>query len=94
MLGNLRSQVQEIIKAKKIWPFPSAADGKDSGYEERSAICIKEKYQIWQSKKVEEQGQAWRLLNGTFFLHLITFLKDAPSFPNLHVCSLAPFFRF
>jgi len=64
MLGNISKEVKEIIKTKKIWPFPSAADGAESGYEERSNICKKEKYQIWQSKKVEEQGQAWRLLNG------------------------------
>lgn len=64
MLGNISTEVKNIIKAKKIWPFPSAADGGESGYEERAAICKKEKYVIWQSKKVEEQGQAWRLLNG------------------------------
>jgi hypothetical protein len=43
MLGNLRSQVQKIIQAKKIWPFSSAADGKDSGYDERSAFCFASK---------------------------------------------------
>lgn len=70
MLGNISTEVKNIIKAKKIWPFPSAADGGESGYKERAAICKKEKYVIWQSKKVEEQGQAWRLLNGenTFYL--------------------------
>lgn len=66
MLGNIGKSVKEIVKARKIWPFPSAADGTESGFEERGAICKKEKYQIWQSKKVEEQGQAWRLLNGKF----------------------------
>ena len=70
MLGNCRDKVREILKAKKIWPFPSVADGPDSGYEERVGICKREKYSIWQSKRIEEQGQAWRLLNGKIFLIL------------------------
>lgn len=70
MLGNISKEVKDIVKTKKIWPFPSAADGGESGFEERAAICKKEKYQIWQSKKVEEQGQAWRLLNGKFIFHV------------------------
>jgi len=64
MLTNVRDEVQRIIRNKRIWPFPSVADGPDSGFEERVNICKREKYQIWQSKKVEEQGKAWKLLNG------------------------------
>ena len=66
MLTNVRDEVQRIIRNKRIWPFPSVADGPDSGFEERVNICKREKYQIWQSKKVEEQGKAWKLLNGKF----------------------------
>ena len=81
MLGNIATEVKNIIKAKKILPFPSAADGGESGYEEKTAICKKEKYVIWQSKKVEEQGQAWRLLNGE---NTFLFITGGAAYKNLH----------
>jgi len=61
---ELKDIIRTKLADKKIWPFPSAADGKESGFEERSNICKKEKYQLWQSSKIAEQGQTWRLLNG------------------------------
>ena len=63
---ELKSQIKSKLSDKKIWPFPSAADGRESGYEERTTICKKERYQLWQSTKTSEQGQTWKLLNGKF----------------------------
>ena len=72
------------MQEKKIWPFPSAADGRESGYDERTTICKKERYQLWQSTKTSEQGQTWKLLNGKFFClysehflieHMMTFVS-------------------
>jgi len=61
---ELKSQIKSKLQEKKIWPFPSAADGRESGYDERTTICKKERYQLWQSTKTSEQGQTWKLLNG------------------------------
>merc|ERR1711893_243664 len=60
---ELKSQIKSKLSDKKIWPFPSAADGRESGYGERTTICKKERYQLWQSTKTSEQGQTWKLLN-------------------------------
>merc|ERR1711990_688388 len=62
--ADLRQQIEQKLSDKKIWPFPSASDGRDSGYEERSSICKKMGYQLWQSSRISEQAQTWRLVNG------------------------------
>ena len=64
LLFEKMSEVDNVLRAKKIWPFPTAADGKESGWEERASIAKKEKYQLWQSSKISEIGQTWKLLNG------------------------------
>jgi len=62
--SGLEVDVDKAIRQKKIWPFPSVADGEDSGYAERLNICKSAKYQLWQSAKKGEKGAAWTLLNG------------------------------
>ena len=59
--------IRQKLSDKKIWPFPTSADGKDSGWEERAQIAKKEKYQLWQSSKPSEVGQTWKLINGKFY---------------------------
>jgi hypothetical protein len=61
---ELKKQIEIKLSSKHIWPFPSASDGRDSGYEERTSICKKLGYQLWQSSRMSEQAQTWRLLNG------------------------------
>ena len=58
--------MDEVLRTKKIWPFPSKHDGEDSGWQERVALCKANKYQIWQSKKKEEKGAEWTLFNGNY----------------------------
>ena len=61
---EMKEAIRIRLNDKKIWPFPTAADGKESGWEERASIAKKDKYQLWQSSKVSEIGQTWKLLNG------------------------------
>merc|ERR1711990_870811 len=61
---ELKKQIEIKLSSKHIWPFPSASDGRDSGYEERTSICKKLGYQLWQSSRISEQAQTWRLVNG------------------------------
>ena len=61
---EMREVIRRKLEEKKIWPFPTSADGKDSGWEERAQIAKKEKYQLWQSSKPSEIGQTWKLING------------------------------
>lgn len=76
---ELKNQIKSKLQEKKIWPFPSSADGRESGYDERTTICKKERYQLWQSTKTSEQGQTWKLLNGKFFwLSSEHFLSNIP----------------
>ena len=58
--------MDEVLRTKKIWPFPSKHDGEDSGWQERVALCKANKYQIWQPKKKEEKGAEWILFNGNY----------------------------
>ena len=69
--SGMGKEVDAALKRKVIWPFPSSVDGKDSGHVERMAICKEAKFQLWQSKKKEEKGATWNLLNGTVLLYLI-----------------------
>merc|ERR1712242_300055 len=62
--NETKEVIRQKLNDKKIWPFPTSADGKDSGWEERAQIAKKEKYQLWQSSKPSEVGQTWKLING------------------------------
>ena len=68
----MKEVIRQKIADRKIWPFPTQADGKDSGWEERASIAKKEKYQLWQSSKASEVGQTWKLLNGQLAIDFIT----------------------
>lgn len=46
---GLESEVQKVLNAKMVWPFPSKADGLD-GMEQRSAIAKINKFKQWKDK--------------------------------------------
>ena len=64
--------VGKCLKARKIWPFPTADDGPDSDYAQKQAICREAKYKLWQSSKKIEQGAGWTLFNGTVACNTVT----------------------
>ena len=68
--SGLTGEVEKTLRGRMIWPFPSVADGEDSGYLERLAICKEAKYRLWQSSKKDEKGAAWTLLNGKTLVSL------------------------
>jgi len=62
--SGLKKQVDECLDKKVIWPFPSNADGADSGYSERIALCKEAGYSLWKATNRDEKNAAWTLLNG------------------------------
>ena len=53
-----------MIKQKIIWPFPSPADGKDSGFDERAEICKKEGYKPWKAVQKKLRNKKWKFIPG------------------------------
>ena len=66
--SGLKKQVDECLDKKVIWPFPSNADGADSGYSERIALCKEAGYSLWKATTREEKNAAWTLLNGNLIM--------------------------
>ena len=67
--SGLGAEVDKALKARKVWPFPSSADGDNSGFNERKTICLEEKFSLWKSTDRKEKNSDWLLLNGKCLLY-------------------------
>ena len=60
---ELKQIIRQKLADKKIWPFPSQADGQDTGYEERANICKKDSNLTKMEKyKSELSWTLWNML--------------------------------